>query len=116
MTEVVLPWPPKDLSPNARVHWSRRAKAARAYRSACFWLTKRDCLRPAPDGRLHVTIEFIPPDRRQRDRDNLLASIKSGLDGFAEALGVNDSRFDLTIRVAETIGGMVRVRLTSEPA
>lgn len=66
-----------------------------------------------PDGRLHVTVEFVPPDRRHRDRDNMLASIKSGLDGLADALGVNDSRFDLTIRVADDIGGMVRVEVVS---
>ena len=109
--EVVLPWPPRDLSPNARVHWSRKAKAARAYRESCYWLTKQSGLRPSSDGRLHVMIEFVPPDRRVRDRDNMLASIKNGLDGFAQALGVNDSRFDLTIRVAESVGGVVRVRL-----
>ena len=29
-----------------------------------------------------------------------------------DALGVNDSRFDLTIRVADEIGGMVRVSVS----
>lgn len=24
---IILPWPSKDLSPNARIHWARRAKA-----------------------------------------------------------------------------------------
>lgn len=107
---LVLPWPPKELSPNARVHWAQRARRAKAYRRACYWLAKAHGHRPAADGRLCVVVEFVPPDRRARDRDNMLASIKAGLDGVAEALGVNDARFDLTIGVADEIGGMVRVR------
>lgn len=111
---IVLPWPPRELSPNARVHWAAKGRAAKAYRSACFWIAKRDGKRLEHDGRVHVVVEFVPPDRRSRDRDNMLASIKSGLDGVAEALGVNDSRFDLTIRVADQIGGMVRVSVSHE--
>jgi crossover junction endodeoxyribonuclease RusA len=109
---IVLPWPPRELSPNARVHWAAKGRAAKSYRSACFWIAKRDGKPLDHDGRLHVLVEFVPPDRRSRDRDNMLASIKAGLDGLAEALGVNDSRFDLTIRVADEIGGMVRVSVS----
>jgi len=44
-------------------------------------------------------ITFIQPDRRARDRDNLLAACKPMLDGVADALGVNDSQFEpMTIR------------------
>lgn len=109
---IVLPWPPAELSPNARVHWAAKSRAAKAYRSACFWIAKRDGKRIEHDGRLHVTLEFVPPDRRHRDRDNMLASCKAMLDGVADALGVDDRRFDLTIRVADQIGGMVRVTVS----
>ena len=34
--QVLLPWPPKVLSPNARAHWRARSKAAKAYRYSCF--------------------------------------------------------------------------------
>ena len=30
-----LPWPPADLSPNSRGHWSKLARAKKAYRAAC---------------------------------------------------------------------------------
>ncbi len=30
-----LPWPPADLSPNARQHWSKLARAKKADRTAC---------------------------------------------------------------------------------
>lgn len=35
MIELRLPWPPKELSPNARVHLSKRSRAAKAYRFEC---------------------------------------------------------------------------------
>ena len=41
----------------------------------------------------------------------MLASIKSGLDGLAEALKVNDKRFTLTLSVADRIGGMVQIEV-----
>jgi len=109
---VTLPWPPAELSPNSRPHWAAKSRAAKSYRHACATLTRQAGVLSLPDGRLHVTIEFVPPDRRHRDRDNMLASIKSGLDGLADALGVNDSRFDLTVRVSDEVGGMVRVSVS----
>jgi crossover junction endodeoxyribonuclease RusA len=33
------------------------------------------------------------PDKRHRDADNCLAAAKAGLDGMADALGVNDRHF-----------------------
>lgn len=39
----------------------------------------------------------MQPDRRARDRDNLLAASKPSLDGIADALGVNDARFNPVI-------------------
>jgi crossover junction endodeoxyribonuclease RusA len=41
-----------------------------------------------------LTITFVQPDKRARDRDNLLAALKPSLDGIADALEVNDSQFD----------------------
>ena len=55
---------------------------------------------------------FYPPCRRTRDKDNLLASMKSGLDGLADALAVNDSRFKVEWTIEEKLGGMVRVRIS----
>lgn len=108
---VVLPWPPSILSPNSRQHWAQKARATKTYRHACWALTKQANIRTIPAGRVSVLLEFVPPDRRHRDRDNMLAAMKSGLDGLADALGINDNRFELTIRVADEIGGFVRVTL-----
>lgn len=113
MTELILPWPPKALSPNARTHWATKSRAAKAYRQACFLLCRAAGL-PVPSGRALLAIEFVPPDRRRRDDDNCIASFKSGRDGVAEALGIDDSRFVTQTQISEEIvkGGAVRVRIS----
>ena len=111
---VTLPWPPRELSPNARVHWAKRSKVAKAYRQRCGWLTKAAGL-PVPDGVVHLWVMFCPPDRRRRDDDNAIAAFKAGRDGIADALGIDDSRFVLHPMLSETISGEVRVTITGGP-
>jgi crossover junction endodeoxyribonuclease RusA len=94
---VLLPWPPKELSPNARVNW-RKLRGPQSpgerYKQTAWALCKEARLTVAPgDGWISLFITFSPPDRRRRDIDNMLASLKSGLDGIALALGVDDQRF-----------------------
>lgn len=108
---VTLPWPPKQLSPNARVHWAVLSSAKKKYRAACFYLTKEAKLTAPADGQVSVEITFHPPCRRPRDMDNMLASIKAGLDGLADAMKTNDKRFELTLRVSDEIGGYVKVNV-----
>lgn len=106
---VILPWPYKQLSPNARVHFMTLAKFKRVYRSACFVLAKQAKL-DVPDGDIRIVLEFYPPTKRNRDDDNLVAMMKCGLDGVADALGVNDSRFRLQPPVVmPEQGGYVRL-------
>jgi crossover junction endodeoxyribonuclease RusA len=111
---ITLPWPPKELSPNARTHWAKKSKAAKAYRAACYLLTKQAGV-IAPEGQLLFDIEFCPPDRRLRDDDNCLAAMKSGRDGIADALGVDDRRFVTTLRMGLPVkGGSVLVKIEGE--
>lgn len=112
---IVLPWPPKDLSPNARLHWSKKSKAAKAYREACRVITLQAGEKIDWEGDIHVWIDFYPPDRRARDDDNMIAAFKSGRDGMADALKVNDKRFRTHPYVKTQIGGMVKVRFTKGP-
>ena len=114
--KVVLPWPPKVLSPNARVHWSVKSKSAKAYRMACFTLCREAKLAaPEHEGRLHLWLDFYPPDRRPRDDDNMIASFKSGRDGIADALDIDDKRFICHPMVLEQLGGMVKISVTAGP-
>ena len=105
---IILPWPPKELNPNARVHWSKLAKYKKLYRAEG-WAAAKQVAKPALDGKIHLSIVFYPPNKQKRDLDNMLASLKAGLDGIADAWGVDDNRFVLTIDVADEIGGMIKI-------
>lgn len=110
---IELPWPSKELSPNARCHWAVKARAVSAYRKECCSLA-RAAKMTAPDSeRLMLQIEFFPPTRRGVDDDNALAAFKAGRDGLADALRINDRRFVTQISVSETPikGGLVRCRV-----
>ena len=111
MSEIILPWPPRDLSPNVRTHWAKLARAKRLYREACFWTSVEQGLERMNADSLHLTLTFYPPTRREFDLDNALARIKSGLDGLADVLGVDDSRWSLTIKKGDKVGGFVRVEV-----
>lgn len=111
---VLLPWPPRALSPNARGHWSKRSRAAKSYRMQCFLLAKKAGL-SAPAGRILLSLEFLPPTRRRRDDDNLLAAFKAGRDGLADALRIDDSVFVSQVQLSTEVYplGAVRVTLSS---
>lgn len=105
--KIVLPWPDARLSPNARVHHQVLAAAKKQARKDGAYATLE-----AMHGRIGATrahfagdfgipmrILFVPPDKRLRDADNALASMKAYLDGIADALAVNDERFRPSIEM-----------------
>lgn len=96
-SRVVVPFPPVELSPNWRGHWSKKSKAAKNYRNLCWALALEAKLKvPAhagEDGKIAVRLDFYPPDRSARDDDNVFASFKSGRDGIADAMNCDDARF-----------------------
>lgn len=112
--EVIYPWMPKNLNPNARVHWSILAEQKKRYKEACYWLSKSAKLPKVNGDRAHLEITFVKPDKRKRDLDNCLAAFKAGLDGISQAIGLDDSRFLLAIEVADGIGGFVKVNFNYE--
>jgi len=95
MTEVTLelPFPPRVLSPNARVHWRQKAAAAAEYREQCGWAAKEAVQRV---GRLeppvHADVTFTLPSRRRRDADNLMAMLKPAWDGLVDGGLLQDDR------------------------
>ena len=119
MIELVLGWPPSNLSPNARLHWAKLARAKKQYRNACFSVSKEQLKKFNTDNipeKLVLEMTFIPPDRRSYDRDNLVARMKSGIDGLADALKINDKRFNTVISTMDTdyLGRFVRIRILQE--
>lgn len=111
---ITLPWPPRALSPNARKHWRTVAPVRKAYREACGMQAIAQGVRrpPDPKAKLQVSLVFYTPTRRAYDLDNLLASMKAGLDGLADAIGVDDRHWGLSIARSDEVGGFVRVEVT----
>ena len=103
---MILAWPDPILSPNARTHWAPQARAKKKAREDAAWETIRQVPLEARqriaegNGPIPMRITFIPPDKRRRDRDNMIASLKAASDGIADGLKVNDARFVPTYLVA----------------
>ena len=94
---ITVPWAHRYLSPNARVIWQLKHRMAKQARQTARLLTfvKVGCgfkAKPVDDV-IEVSLIAHPCDRRKRDEDNIIASMKSTLDGIADALGVNDAAF-----------------------
>lgn len=109
-TTLSLPWPPKELSPNAkrRKHWRVYQPFAKRYRADCFWLTKAARIR----GSAILSVTFYPPDRRKRDDDGMIGAFKAGRDGIADALGCDDHAFRPSYHFADPVkGGRVVVEI-----
>ena len=111
---VDLPWPPKALNPNNRKKHLHATSERKRYKTACWALSKEAKL----DYRLtHLDITFHPPDGRRRDLDNMLSAMKYGLDGLANAIGVDDYHWSLSIRRGDKDPekkGFIRIRLIDE--
>ena len=98
---IELPWPDSRLSPNARLHWTRKAPITAKARADAHLLAleaagyRLGAIRAdlAGDQAIDLTITFYPPDARHRDDDGMIASFKAARDGIADALHVNDRRF-----------------------
>ena len=108
---IVLPWPSPKLSPNARVHFMQRSKIARTAKGEAHTLAYAAGRPVLPaGGPLRLLWTLHPPDRRPRDMDNVIASLKHAQDGVALAWGVNDARFVPTYQWGDPVrGGRVTI-------
>jgi len=91
---VTLPWPSSILSGHAQGNgrWAKIA-ATKKHREWARLATVASGVRMLPDaGDIPIHFRFEPPDRRG-DRTNFPNRLKPYIDGIADALGVNDSRF-----------------------
>lgn len=119
--KIVLPFPDRRLSPNARLHFRVTAAIKAKARKDAAYITydAMTCgLREvrqhfAGDGPISCHVTFYPPDNRHRDDDNMIAMLKSARDGIADAIGVNDRRFKPVYYFAEPCKpGRVEIRLS----
>lgn len=107
-----LPFPPSILNPNARPHWRAHAKAKKKYRQDCHWLSLQ--IKPEfHEGKIYLEITFHPPDKRKRDKDNLIAAFKAGQDGMADAWQVDDYLFSASYHIGDVVKhGSVSVEIS----
>jgi len=91
MTNTIeLPWPSHELSPNARVHYRVKAKAAASAKFEGRLFALESKMQIPNDKPLVMEVVFSPPTRRHFDADNLLSSCKAALDGIFAACGADD--------------------------
>ena len=86
--------PPRKLHPNGRVAWREKATLTKAYRgyaadTTVLAMQKLSMKRPLLT---KARIQFIFYVARRQDPDNLLAWMKSGIDGMADAGLLADDR------------------------
>ena len=104
----LIPLPPRDLSPNARVHWTTKARGVRAYKTDCRCLVRKAiCEGLYPTTRplfasavvtLTIIKKRVTGCYLPRDGDNAIASIKAAIDSMTlEGLWQDDSPQFVTI-------------------
>jgi len=89
--------PPRDASPNARVHYMKLANVKRNMKDVMIAsvLEMPSMDRPGePLEKAHLTITFRASDKRRRDIDNLLSASKAYVDGLVAAGVIVDDSSD----------------------
>jgi crossover junction endodeoxyribonuclease RusA len=93
---IILPLPPRVLSPNASRHWRASLSSKKKARADAGFATIAAIREQHVDAtwkraRLQATFAFRV--RRHHDEDNLTAWLKAYADGIADALKMNDRNF-----------------------
>lgn len=111
--EFFLDWPDKKLSPNARQHWARVASAKKTAKRNAYYAVLQSGLGKIAADTITVKLSFYPPDNRARDTDNMISSCKASLDGVSQAIGIDDSKWNLVITPRGPVQkhGMIKVEL-----
>lgn len=111
---VLLPWQAKELNPNHKIHWAALARVKRAAREAASEIATKEMgiFNETPS---QVDVFFFPPDRRRRDKLNMIASFKAAQDGVADAIKWDDRHWNEDYHVCEPVsGGAIEVVFTFE--
>ena len=121
---IEFPWPPKGLSPNARLTRYAKASLFKKAKTQAYLLTRAAAIKAharvtlAEGSTLNIKLTCQPPILRYRDEDNLIANCKAILDGIAEGMQVNDNTFHFKEQdwlQAENPGHLI-INITWEPS
>ena len=115
--------PPVEYSLNFRGHWSKRYRAGRDYGLAIYYSAMDPRYRLAsftPFEKARIDLTFVFATNRKRDRDNLIARFKPGLDALVDANILTDDsskcvKFgEINIEVDKSRAPMTIIKLTKE--
>lgn len=107
--------PPKEVSLNARVHWSDRYQSSKTYHDAVFYCcvdarNRGFAGQKFPFTRAKLSLTFVFPEHRRRDLDNFTSMAKPAIDAIVDsALILDDDSEHLEI-------GEVKVEVDKERA
>ena len=108
--------PGREHSPNARLHWGDKSRAKKQMRTDWGYAiaeargAQRVFADPVFDGPVRMTVSiYYPVGRKFADKDNVVASIKAGIDATEDmGLVINDAQIDapviLQLRSDDRIG------------
>ncbi|MGV0109815.1 hypothetical protein [Arthrobacter sp. CP30] len=118
--ELVVPAPADWINLNQRLHWAKKAKLTRAWRSAAHIRARQAHLVMGLD-RVSITMTVTKPTARPYDVHNLMPTAKAVVDGLIDyGLCADDSNQYMTgpdLRPAETKGpAQIIITITEIPA
>ena len=100
---IILPIPPRVLSPNCAVATVRgrfaKAAAAKKQRRQAKKAIREERIETAPWREVSVRSEFFHATRRRRDQDNALITLKAAHDGIVDAGLVPDDTLEYMERI-----------------
>lgn len=92
-------YPRPPLTANQRMHWRQKAAITRDVREATALLARRVPFL----ARCKVSLIWVVTDRRRRDADNLVPTLKAMCDGLVDAGVVEDDTPDLMVKLMPEI-------------
>lgn len=102
MITAEMPWPSKYLWPNRsrREHWATSGGARRKAKelATVLWISALKRREGLKTKHVELHVVAIPPDRRKRDLDNIIAACKPYIDGAQVAGAILDDCWIRSIR------------------
>ena len=98
-----LPWTVPPLSMNDRGHWRTKNRIIAEVRHTSFMLAKHHKV-PKQLGRISALLVYYPRDRRRRDPENYVATLKPLVDGLVDARIIPDDTPEFYLPVMPQIG------------
>ena len=81
-----LPWTKPPLTENQRMHWAQKSRLVKQVRREAFNLSRSI----PPLDRCEIRLVWVVADRRRRDEDNLVPTLKALCDGLVDGDVVPD--------------------------